>query len=52
LRLVQPQGAGQPPEARFYSQQRYYDPTSPPLTLNGLHLATNRTFDVEEMRLL
>jgi hypothetical protein len=36
------------PEARFfYSQQRYYDPTPPPLTLNDLHLATNRTFDVE-----
>ena len=40
-------GAGQSPEVRFYSQQRYCDPTPPPLTLKDLHLATNRTFDVE-----
>jgi hypothetical protein len=34
-----------PLKARFYSQQRYA-PTAP-LPLKGLHLATNRTFDVE-----
>lgn len=33
-----------PLKARFYSQQRY-TPTAP-LMLKGLHLATNRTFDV------
>jgi PKD repeat protein len=33
-----------PLTARFYSQQRYAPTT--PLTLNGLHMATNRTFDV------
>jgi hypothetical protein len=33
-----------PLKARFYGQQRY-DPVTP-LALDGLHLATNRTFDV------